>query len=147
MANTTRSSEDGDTWFIGSGCTQHMTSKPELFSELKPAARSIKIGNEQKVAITGRGTVKVHTATSIKYISDVLLVPELDQNLLSVGQMIEKGYCLLFNTRSCVVTVVNGHELFEVNMRKRSFPINWNLVSEHECKMSKAELDSKLWQL
>jgi hypothetical protein len=145
MVNTTRSSEDGDTWFIDSGCTQHMTSKPGLFSELKPAAGSVKIGNGQKVAIKGRGTVKIHTATGIKYISDVLLVPELDQNLLSVGQMIEKGYCLLFKEGSCVVTDVNGHELFEVNMRKRSFPVNWNLVSEHECKMSKAELDSKLW--
>jgi len=46
--------------------------------------------------------------TRIEYISDVLLVPELDQNLLSVGQMIEKGYSLLFKEGSCVGTDVNG---------------------------------------
>ena len=145
MTNTTRSLEEGDSWFIDSGCTQHMTSKPELFSKLEPATGTVKIGNGDKVAITGKGIVQIHTATGIQYISDVLLVPELDQNLLSVGQMMQNGYSLLFKEGSCLVSNAEGHELFEVEMRKRCFPINWNLITEHECKISKIELDSKLW--
>ena len=35
--------------------------------------------------------------------------------------------------------------MFEVEMRKKSFLINWNIVSEHECNISKIESDSKLW--
>ncbi|MCH79662.1 hypothetical protein A2U01_0000415 [Trifolium medium] len=114
MAKTTRTLEDGDTWFIDSGYKQHMTSKPKKSSELKPIAGSIKIGNAEKFAITGKGTVEIDTETGNKYIYDVLLVPELDQNLLSVGQMMQNGYCLLCKEGSCVVTNVTGHELFEV---------------------------------
>ena len=147
MAKTTRSLEDADTWFIDSGCTQHMTSKPEFFSMLEPATGSVKVGNGDKVAIIGKGIVQIHTTTGIKHISDVLLVPELDQNLLSVGQLMQNGYSLLFKERSCVINDADGHELFEVEMRKRCFPVNWNLMTEQECKVSKVELDSKLWHM
>ncbi|CAA3018802.1 Retrovirus-related Pol poly from transposon TNT 1-94, partial [Olea europaea subsp. europaea] len=37
------------------------------------------------------------------YINEVLLVPTIDQNLLGVGQMMEKGYTLHFEGDSCTI--------------------------------------------
>ena len=34
-----------------------MTSKPEFFSMLEPTTRSVKVGNGDRVAITGKGIV------------------------------------------------------------------------------------------
>ncbi|RDX66768.1 hypothetical protein CR513_54434, partial [Mucuna pruriens] len=130
IAKTTRSLEDEDTWFINSGCTQQMI-------------RFVKIGNGDKVAITS-GIVRIHIVIGIKYIYEVQLILEIDQNLLSVGQMMQNGYCLLFKEGSCLVTNVESHELVEVEIRKISFPINWSLIIDHEYKISKTELDSKI---
>ena len=79
MAKITRSIEDGHTWFIDSGYTQHITSKSNFFSKLEPAVGSVKIGNGDKVAIKGKGTIKIHTATGIKYIYDIILYLNLNK--------------------------------------------------------------------
>lgn len=39
----------------------------------------------------------------MKFINDVLLIPNLQQNLLSVNQMIQKGYSLFFKENSCTI--------------------------------------------
>ena len=38
-----------------------------------------------------------------KMISNVLFVLEVDQNLLSVGQVLEKGFKLLFEDNMCLI--------------------------------------------
>ena len=53
------------------------------------------MGNRALVQATGRGTLTIETKKGKRYIREVMLVPGLDQNLLSVGQIIEHGYFLL----------------------------------------------------
>jgi hypothetical protein len=43
--------------------------------------------------------VAIKDNTGLKLISDVLYVPEINQNLLSVGQLLEKGYKVLFEDK------------------------------------------------
>ena len=47
----------------------------------------------------GQGTIAISTCSGTKFISDVLYVPEIDQNLFSVGQLIEKGYKVVFEDK------------------------------------------------
>lgn len=42
--------------------------------------------------MNGKGTVAISINRGTKLISDVLYVPKIDQNLLSVGKLVEKGY-------------------------------------------------------
>ncbi|KAL6349726.1 hypothetical protein AAG906_041133 [Vitis piasezkii] len=75
-----------ETWLIDSGCTNHMTPELSYFRELDRSYKSkVKIGNGNLVNVKGKGVVVVETPTCIKYISDVLFVPEISQSLLSVG--------------------------------------------------------------
>nr|GMC71630.1 Retrovirus-related Pol polyprotein from transposon RE1 [Ipomoea batatas] len=86
------SNSSGDSWLIDSGCTNHMTNDRELFKELdKTTVSKVKIGNGVFLPIKGKGTVAIQSLTGVKYISNVLYVPDIDQNLLSVGQLIEKA--------------------------------------------------------
>jgi hypothetical protein len=70
-----------------------MAHDEALFKELDKTIASkvtIDIGNGESVDIKGKGVVDVETLSDTKYIYVVLYVPELNQNWLSVGQMLKK---------------------------------------------------------
>ncbi|XP_017416388.1 uncharacterized protein LOC108327168 [Vigna angularis] len=81
------------SWLIDSGCTNHMTYNKELFKDLDATYNTnVRIGNGAKIVVKDKGTIVIEGCTGLKLIIDVLYVPEIDQNLLSVGQLLEKGY-------------------------------------------------------
>lgn len=49
------------------------------------------------VQSTGKGTLVIEMKGETRYIKEVMIVLGLDENLLSVGQMIEHGYWLVFD--------------------------------------------------
>ena len=67
-----------------------MTHNEKMFKYLdRTFVSKVKIGNGDFVAVHGKGEVAVDTPSGIKLISDVLYVPEISENLLSVGQMLD----------------------------------------------------------
>ncbi|PHT54937.1 hypothetical protein CQW23_03423 [Capsicum baccatum] len=101
---------------------------------------SVKLADKTKLEIVGKGTVAIKAPKGTKFIQDVLLVPDLDQNLLSVGQMLEQDYMLLFKDKKCVVSESSGQEVITVEMIKRSFPLSWNSNTEQVCQSSQCDL-------
>ena len=94
-----------ESWLIDSGCTNHMTYDKELFKRLDITAISkVRIRNRACPVVNGKGTVAIKGNTSLKLIFDVLYVLEINQNLLSVGQLLEKGYKVLFEDKFCLIT-------------------------------------------
>ena len=79
------------SWLVDSGCTNHMTNNQDLFRELdRTIISKVRIGNGEYIPVKGKGTVAIESQTGLKLIYDVLFVPDVDQNLLSVGQLVEK---------------------------------------------------------
>ena len=75
-----------ETWLIDSGCTNHMTYDQRLFKELnKTVTSKVRIGNGAYLAVKGKGIVAIEGHTGLKLISNVLYVPEINQNLLSIS--------------------------------------------------------------
>ncbi|XP_040935020.1 uncharacterized protein [Gossypium hirsutum] len=83
-------------------------------SKVRTFVSKIRIGIGSMIEAKGRGNVVINTGSGNKVISDVLFVPDIDQNLLSVGQLVEKGYSLIFENGACVVKDTYGHELILV---------------------------------
>ena len=54
----------------------------------------------------------------------MLYVPKIDQNLFSVGQLIEKGYKVVFENKSCLIKDADGHDIFKVKMKGKCFALN-----------------------
>lgn len=79
----------------------------------------------------------------MRLISDVLNVPKIDQNLLSVGQLVEKGYKVLFEDKSCLIKDSLDKELFRVQMKLKSFALN--LFDEEQLAVRKVENNTMLW--
>jgi hypothetical protein len=58
---------------------------------------------EGVVNVKGQCNVGVETKRGLKKIREVLFVPKLDQNLLSIGQLMEHDYALYFEGRTCTI--------------------------------------------
>ncbi|KAA8546877.1 hypothetical protein F0562_003306 [Nyssa sinensis] len=124
--------DSGNTWLVDSGYTHHMCHNVAMFRDLDETYSSkVKIGNSEYVKVKGRGTTAVKTTSSIKLIPDVLFVPDISQNLLSVGQMLKKEYSLQFKDNQCNIFDSSRAKLVCVKMRSKSFSINWKQAAEH----------------
>ncbi|XP_075083403.1 uncharacterized protein LOC142167144 [Nicotiana tabacum] len=91
---------DGCNWYVDSACTRHMAIDENLFVTLDRSDRTkVKLGNGALVQAQGRGSVKFPCDEGMKLIHDVLYVPNLTQNLLSVAQLLHKNYSLNFKDK------------------------------------------------
>nr|KYP66582.1 Retrovirus-related Pol polyprotein from transposon TNT 1-94 [Cajanus cajan] len=81
-------SEQEEAWFLDSGCSNHMCGDKSKFSEMDEIFRhSVKLGNNTKMNVLGKGNVKLSINGVTHVIQDVFYVPELKNNLLSIGQL------------------------------------------------------------
>ena len=79
------SSSSRGCWLVDSGCTNHMTHDQELFRELdKSQVSKLRIGNGDLITVEGNRSIAIESYTGTKLIYDVLNVPKIHQNLLSV---------------------------------------------------------------
>ncbi|XP_059073703.1 uncharacterized protein LOC131874377 [Cryptomeria japonica] len=94
-----------DILVLDSGCSNHMTENLEMFSSLDESVKSdVTLGNDNKVSVMGKGSVNILTKMGEKkYISDVYFVSGLKQNLMSIGQLIQKGYRVYFKNKECTI--------------------------------------------
>ena len=98
-----------DKWIIDSAATDHLCNdrrKMQNIHRMK-VAKSIKVGNGQYVNAKFKGTVKVTVRSRNKTrkikLQNVLLVPELKYNLLSVSKADELGKKTVFNKGGCCI--------------------------------------------
>ncbi|XP_026460019.1 uncharacterized protein LOC113360769 [Papaver somniferum] len=93
-----------EVWFVDSGCTTHMPGEKSLFVDMDTSINSLmKMGDGNMVQANGRGTICVQTINGEKYIRYVLYVPDLAQNLLSVGKLVELVYAVHFEDGYCTI--------------------------------------------
>ncbi|KAA3477040.1 Retrovirus-related Pol polyprotein from transposon TNT 1-94 [Gossypium australe] len=91
VASCFTTSSSTESWLIYSSCTKHMSYDHELFKELHQTVVSrVRIGNRAYIVVEGKRTIGIESHTCLKFISDVLYVLEINQNLLSVAQLFEK---------------------------------------------------------
>jgi hypothetical protein len=84
-----------------------MTGNKDLLSCIDSSISfDITLGNDSLVKVQGKGIIPILTKQNVKKdIHNVYHVPNLTHNLLSVGQLIEHGYKVLFEGASCVITL------------------------------------------
>jgi transposase InsO family protein len=138
--------EGKNVWYLDSGCSNHMTGQKEPFINIDSSFSSkVKLGNGEHVEVKGKGTIGVTTKHGRKVIHDTLYVPELDENLLSIGQLLEHGYSLNFENRECRIFDSKRRSVAVVKMTSnRSFPLSFN-YEKNVSMMAREENDSCLW--
>jgi len=114
-----------ETWLIDSGYTHYVTHDKGMFVKLdKTHFSKVRIRNEDYIEVKGIGDIAIDFSLGKRIISDVLYVPEIDQNLLSVGQLLEKDYVVVFKDKTCEVFDSTGIKLMSIKMKGKSFSAN-----------------------
>lgn len=98
-----------DDWYVDSGASAHMTPNAATLSETK----SIKVndisaanGDGMRVKSVGDTLLKVDDNNIVA--NNVLHVPTLSVNLLSVSKIVEHGNTVLFTRDGCIIKNQNG---------------------------------------
>lgn len=93
-----------DVWFLDSGCSNHMCGEKTMFCDLDESYRQkVKLGNNTRMAVFGKGNVRLKVSGLTHVVSDVYYVPELKNNLLSIGQLQERGLTILIHHGKCKI--------------------------------------------
>ncbi|GKV06220.1 hypothetical protein SLEP1_g18127 [Rubroshorea leprosula] len=105
-----------NVWYLDTSCSNHMCGDKFAFSDLDESCQDKgKFGDNSTIAVKGRGKVTIRAKdNSIQTIANVLYVPDLKSNLLSLGQLQEKGYEILIKDGVCQQKkMINGLPHFD----------------------------------
>jgi hypothetical protein len=82
-------------WLIYSGCSRHMIGDKGWFSSLVPVVtrRYITFGDNGRGRVLSEGEIKVSDKITLRHVA---LVQSLGYNLLSVSQLLNEGFEVLF---------------------------------------------------
>ena len=131
-------------WFIDSGATCHISNQKSFFQELNEQhTEAVNVANGFQETALGKGfgvLNAINDNNQVEKISvmDVLFVPGIASNLLSVRKLTEKGYSVQFEKNTCKI-VKNGtvvaigdlcNDLYKLRIKMQEA----NVVSNDDCK-------------
>ncbi|KAL9228263.1 hypothetical protein vseg_003863 [Gypsophila vaccaria] len=90
------------SWLLDTGCSHHMTGRRDLLENIqKKTVSTVGLPNGSHITACEHGTV---TLSSTFVLKDVLYVPTLQCDLISVQQLIRENNCLVtFYSDHCVI--------------------------------------------
>ena len=105
MAHVDMSSkEEKGVWFLDSGCSNHMTGERGWFTELDESFKhSVRLGNSSRMAVQGKGNIRFEVEGLTQVVTDVYYIPNLTNNLLSIGQLQEKQLTVVIENGECKI--------------------------------------------
>eukprot|EP00253_Pinus_taeda_P003072 PITA_03072 len=100
------SSVMGSVWFLDSGASFHMTGDRDLFFDLdeKDLGVHIEMGDDGRYSATGIGTISFERESGKPFVlKEVMHVPGLKKNLISVAMLEDKGYDVVFGEGKAIL--------------------------------------------
>ena len=96
MATTSNESSNDTSWYLDFGCSTHMTRRKEWFISLDDSSKSkVCFADDNSLTVEGIGRVAFRdTNRKETIIEEVLYVFGLKTNLLSLGQLLQKGFVM-----------------------------------------------------
>lgn len=134
------------TWCIDSGATSHMCGMREIFFQIDLSYNNyIVVANGERAEVRGKGKVKLFINTDKGQIevemNDVLWIPTLSENLVSVFKLTALGKKIEFegnkcfihenNQRLCIAVIRNG--LYILSEEEKCFHTDLNNLKEEFC--------------
>ncbi|KAK8934097.1 hypothetical protein KSP39_PZI014574 [Platanthera zijinensis] len=148
MFLTYRGVEEGrnEVWYLDTGASNHMCGDKEMFSNLEPSGGEVSFGDASKISLEGKGLVVVKLNGERVHLNDVYYVPGLKTNILSIGQLVERGYCVQMKDGSLAMKNDQGKEVVKVKMTaNRLFTLKMD-AQETACLVrTKEEEEAWLW--
>lgn len=124
-----------------------MTGKKDWFINLDKSKKStVKFADDSKLVSQGIGKVMIKRRDGKQsFITDVLYVPVMKSNLLSLGQLLEKGYKMIMENKMLMIMNRNQRMIVKAPLSKnRIFKIGVH-VMEHKYLSAAISRDEWIW--
>ncbi|KAD5317800.1 hypothetical protein E3N88_17746 [Mikania micrantha] len=134
-------------WYLDNGASNHMTGNKEHFKELdKKVSGRVRFGDGSFVEIEGKGSILLECKNKEqRIISHVYYIPNLKNNILSLGQLTENG-CKVLLERDLLFLYDNNETLLMKVTRSKNRLYNINLrIGAPICLLSKIDEEAWLW--
>lgn len=141
---TTNEPESLDQWYLDTGCSNHMSGRRDWFFDLNETIKStVQFADNSVISAKGVGKVMIKRKDGEEaFISDVLFVPSMKHNLLSVGQLVEKGYTMTLGQNQMKVYDDHSRLILEAPLSKnRTFKIGIQVLEKHCFSANTADAD------
>jgi hypothetical protein len=131
-------------WWIDSGRLRHMNGDKGWFSSLVPVVtkRYITFGDNGRGRVLSEGEIKVSDKITLRHVA---LVQSLGYNLLSVSQLLDEGFEVLFQPGGSRILDSRGDLLCMVVPEGQVFRADFSQSSAVECCFL-AGSSSELWK-
>jgi len=135
--------ENMQLWYLDSGYSKHMTGdKSKSVNIILKQEGHVTYGDNNKGRILRRGSIG---DKSILLIHDALYVEGLKHNLLSISQLCDKGYQVIFKSNSCEICLPNSKEVILIGKRINNvYLLDISSPCSIGCLLSKHD-ESWLW--
>lgn len=132
-------------WCVDSGATVHMCANEELFTSINRSFSSeVSIANGEMIKVCGIGAVTLNVRDGKQTIKvtleDVLWLPDLDGNLVSVKKLVERGHTVEFSGNSCFLKSEDS-DVWEIARWQGKF---YNLLEAKRCYYVSSDTEMKL---
>ena len=93
---TTSSKEDYSSWYLDIRCSNHMIGNRDWLVDFNPnVTTSVRFADNSTILAEGIGKVMITRKNGeTTYMHNVLYVSSTKNNLLSLGQLLEKGFTM-----------------------------------------------------
>jgi len=149
MAETEAKLDGENLWYLNSGCSTHMTGKKDWFVQIRDVSQeNIRFANDSSLTAKGTGRVVLRNSGGKDVIiENVLYVPGLKSNLLSLGQLMQRGFKMTLEDKSLRVFDQTQklviHAGFSSN---RTFQVKMDTL-KHQCFAAVSDKCEWLWHL
>ncbi|MCI01710.1 retrovirus-related pol polyprotein from transposon tnt 1-94 [Trifolium medium] len=135
-----------EIWYLDSCCSNHMIGNKEWLFDFDDSFReSVRLGDDSKMAVMGKGNVKLNVEGIIQVIIDVYFLPGLKNNLLSIGQLQQKNVTIIFSNDQCKVYHDHSDLIISTHMSaNRMYVIHASVITPM-CLQTVKESQTHLW--
>ena len=106
LALTCSLKASAESWLVESDASRHMTRNKDILAYLKQVRFSsqVELGDDASYEIKGIGSVSFQLVSGVVlHIENILYVPGLTKNLISVGVLEDKGHRVIFMDKKALL--------------------------------------------
>jgi hypothetical protein len=137
----------GNQWILDSGTSQTMCSNCNWFFQFRPLLSPVNVilADDHTIQGIGLGRIAVQAKAGGKWhrtiLQDILYVPKLRGNLLSVQQLVDRGVSVWFTKKGCQLLDPKGTTFCKTNKHGNLYPMPIRILTPESACVAMVQLD------